>query len=123
MRYFGNKNAVPTIPVPADSVGVFLLAANTPQAMDYPATADVARIAFASTAGGALAGVFNGNSTGALWGTSQSATVASSGSQALVTAGESVLYQRTRGSTCFSVVTPTSGVCHVEFWTKGGGST
>ena len=122
MRYFGNKNAVPAsrIPVPADAVTVFLLAANTAQSVDWPSRADVCRVAFSTTAGAAIAGVFNGNSTGAVWGTSQTSTIGSSGANAIVPAGESAFYQRVYGSTNFSVITPTSGVCSVEFWTKGG---
>lgn len=118
MRYIGPKTELPVVP---DSATVFLLAANTAQAVDYPANADYVRVGFTSTAGAVLGGVFNGNSTGAVWGTSQSATVGSSGGQSLLPAGGgNQMFQRVRSSTAFSVITPTSGVCCVEYWTRGG---
>jgi N-formylglutamate amidohydrolase len=113
----------PEFPVFPDQVTVFLLAANTGQSADWPAGADYARVTFASTAGAALAGVFNGGSTRAAWGTSQSATLGSSAGldgNLLVPAGGAITLQRPRATTGYSVIAPAAGVCHVEYFGRSG---
>lgn len=122
MRYFGNRSIREGTPVFTDSVAIFVLAANTAQAMDYPAGTDMMRIAFTSSAGAnQLAGVFNGASTGAAWGSSQTATGGSSTANMLVPPAQNEFWaQRPRGSTGFSVIAPTSGYCHVDFWSRAG---
>lgn len=123
MRSFGVWNPSHLIPVPSDTVGCAVLAANAGEAFDWPTGTNVVRLSGATTAGGAYAFVFNAGSTGATWPSSDSVgTTASSGWNAMVPTGGSVMYQisSTASSTGFSVVSPTSGIVTFEFWKRGG---
>src|SRR5262245_1147703 len=120
MRYFGPRwSPRPGTPSVPDSIAVFALAANTGQAADYPSDAAVMRVAFSSSAGAALGGVFNGNSTAAAWASTHTATAGTTAADSLIPAGVGEgWYQRALGSTGYSIVSPTSGYCHIEFWRR-----
>jgi hypothetical protein len=118
MRFFG-PDVTPLAPVLPDSVYTINLV-NAAQAADYPSGTDLVRVTFCSTAGAAVAGVFNGNSTGAAWGSSASATAGSSAANSIVPAGQSIVFQRNRSSTGFSVIASSNALCTVECWSRAG---
>lgn len=103
------------IPVPPDSVNILLLAAGTPQVMDWQAGAQIARFSGMTTGSGAFSFMVNLRSSGA--------NVPSSGSSGGSTGiGHPVIsqsaFQIPGNSTQFSVAALTSGYVLVEQWKK-----
>lgn len=117
MRFFGPKET-PAAPVFPDTVATFVVT-SAAQAADYPAGVDLVRVTFTSSVGAYLCGVFNPSSTGASWGTSASGTAGSTQSNVLV-GSDGVMFQRPRGSTGYSVVGSSNGICTLEFWSRAG---
>lgn len=121
MRYFGTLE-VPAIPVIPDTALSLLLTAASAQAFDYPTGTDLFRISAASTAAGVSGPVaFNPSSTAAAVPTTSGAISSSAGGQnILLSAGDARMYQRPRGSTGFSLISPSSMSVSVEFWSRAG---
>lgn len=115
MRHYSAR--YDTIPVPPDTHSTVVLAANTPQASDWPAGAYVARITGATTAS-TMPYAFCANlfSTYAVWGSSFALSTASSGQNIVVTSDSPKTFRIPDDSTGFSLSGPAAGVVGIEFW-------
>lgn len=119
MRYLGSR--FDQIPVFPDTRLSLLLTAATGQAFDYPTGTDIVRITAGSTASGFGTVFFEPASTAAALPTTGAIITTAATSGALViTQGEERLYQRPRGTTGFSLISPTSSYVSVEFWSRAG---
>jgi hypothetical protein len=112
------------VSVPADTHSLHLMAANTPQAFDWPADVDVVRFTGATTGSSATTNAFafavNLVSTYAVWGSTFAISTASSGQNALVDGPAGRAFAITGGSTGYSVASGAAGLIGVEFWKRGG---
>ncbi len=122
MRSFAARTD--SIPVPADTHGMVVQAAVTPQAFDWPAGMNVVRFTGASTGStlttNAFAFCVNLVSTYAVWGTAFDASTASSGQNALVNAECPKTFRIPDVSTGFSVSAGQAGLIGIEYWKVGG---
>jgi hypothetical protein len=123
MRPYGRMNPTQDAETPPDTVTSILLAANTAQAMDYPADAKMVRISARSSDGTTSTPApcyMNFFSTLAAIPTSgtTAATNTSAGSTGVTVPIFSERVFQVPGATGFSVCAPTSCWMHLEWWKK-----
>lgn len=116
MRGYGTQHPMESGPVPPDTVSTILLGGATAQSLDWPSSAQIAKLTGVTTAGAQLNFYVNMHST--------AAAVPSSGTTSTTGVSFPILgtdtFQVPGSSTGFSVIAPTSGYVHVACWKKGG---
>ena len=118
MRSYAARNPIDQIPQPPDTVQTMLLAATTPQEMDWGSTlAQVVRFTAISTAGAAIGVNVNLQSTGAISPTSGTTITTGTTGNSIPVFGERTL-QIPPGSTGWSAAAVSSGYIIAEQWRK-----
>lgn len=114
MRQIGIERPQSYGEIQPDQMAVLLLAAATGQAIDLPASATHARLTGLTTAGAQYNFHVMWGSTGAATPSSGATTTTTGNPQPVL--GTRTFQISTAGSTCFSVISPTSGYVYAEFW-------
>lgn len=119
MRYFGHRE-IPNYPAVPDTALSLLLTANTGQAFDWPANADVFRAVVSSTIANFFGPVIlNPSSTAAALPTTGGTISSSVGGQNIhLNVADQRMWQRPRASTGFSVICVSSMSVCMEFWQR-----